>query len=150
LTIIDENQDKLDELKNMCEKNPEISSHMNNNRIKFIRCDYDDMSSVCKQSTFDAIIDYGAIDSILHLSDGDNTKALKCIDHLQNAVRLGNILVCLSKLEKEVFCKPFNERFGWVQELDGYYNHDKNKNNNNTNNNNNNNLIKIILFLYCL
>jgi hypothetical protein len=101
------------------------------------------MPAVCKQSTFDAVIDYGAIDSILHFSDGDNAKALKCIDHLQNAVRLGNILVCLSKLEKEVFCKPFNERFGWVQELDGYYHHKKIKNDNN-------NLINMILFFYCL
>ena len=67
---------------------------------------------------FDAIIDYGGLDELLIQNDGYE-KALACIDHLQNAVRLGNILVCLSKLEKERFCPPFEERFGWVQELDG-------------------------------
>ncbi len=44
---------------------------------------------------------------------------LKCIDHLQNSLRLGNILVILSKVDKETFCSVFEERFGWVQELDG-------------------------------
>jgi hypothetical protein len=35
------------------------------------------------------------------------------------SVRLGNILVCLSKLEKESYSAVFEQRFGWVQELDG-------------------------------
>ena len=34
-------------------------------------------------------------------------------------MRLGNILVSLSTSSKEDFCGVFEERFGWVQELDG-------------------------------
>jgi hypothetical protein len=55
---------------------------------------------------------------ILIFNAGDESSVLKCIDHLQDAVRLGNILVCLSKLEKNVFCAPFEKRFGWVQVCD--------------------------------
>ena len=67
---------------------------------------------VCKQSTFDAIVDFGGIDSLLQGNGvAGEEKALRCIDHLQDAVRLGNILVCLSGLDKDVFCKPFEKRF---------------------------------------
>ena len=52
-------------------------------------------------------------------SDKGVNGMLKTIDHLQDAVRLGNILVCLSGEEKDKFCSPFENRFGWVQELDG-------------------------------
>jgi hypothetical protein len=55
----------------------------------------------------------------LHRAPTGKSGVLKCIDHLQDAVRLGNILVCLSRLDKETFCAPFEERFGWVNELDG-------------------------------
>ena len=34
-------------------------------------------------------------------------------------LRLGNILVCLSKLDKESHARVFGQREGWVQELDG-------------------------------
>jgi len=62
-------------------------------------------------------VDYGGLDELI--GSGDKKGALKAIDHLQDAVRLGNILVCLSKFSKEKFCLPFEERWGWVQELDG-------------------------------
>jgi len=82
------------------------------------------MPQICKQSVFDSIVDYGGIDSILkgHSSKSHHdimTKATKCIDYLQIGVRLGNILVSISTLEKEKFSKPFETRYGWVQELDG-------------------------------
>jgi hypothetical protein len=64
-------------------------------------------------SCVDAIVDYGGLDSVMAAKGGKGF--LKTVDHLQDAVRLGNILVCLSKLEKETFCSPFEERFGWVQ-----------------------------------
>ena len=92
---------------------------INSNKLTFVATAFEDMGSVCKQSSFDAIVDFGGLDELLSCNNGDKSKALACIDHLQNAVRLGNILVCLSKLEKEQFCAPFEERFGWVQELDG-------------------------------
>ena len=98
---------------------PECEHMIKSNKLNFVTATLEDMSSVCKQSSFDAIIDYGGLDELLLKNNGDITKALACIDQLQNAVRLGNILVCLSKLEKEQFCAPFEERFGWVQELDG-------------------------------
>ena len=85
--------------------------------IKFKVVDLTSMVDVCKQSTIDAIVDYGGLDDVLTQKGKDDM--LKTIDHLQNAVRLGNILICISKLDKELFCSPFEERFGWVQELDG-------------------------------
>ena len=92
---------------------------MKDGKLTFKIANLSNMPEICKQSVFDAIVDYGGIDSIHKDSNRGKESILACIDHLQNAVRLGNILICLSELEKEVYCKPFDERFGWVQELDG-------------------------------
>lgn len=119
LVVVDPDQNRLDECKAIAKSIPEVAEHLNNNKLSFVKADYHSMSSVCKQSSFDAIVDFGGIDSILSVGSSSEEIALQCIDHLQNAVRLGNILVCLSKLDKEVFCSPFEKRFGWVQELDG-------------------------------
>jgi hypothetical protein len=117
MTVIDSDAAKLAELRALAESNPETSKHLASGKLTFQQIDLTAMPDVCKQSTFDAVIDYGGLDSLV--SCGDDAGALRCIDHLQDAVRLGNILVCLSTLEKEVFCAPFDQRWGWVQELDG-------------------------------
>ena len=81
------------------------------------------MPGICRQSIYDAIVDCGGMDSILtdkNYSDEEcYQRASRYIDHLQTSLRLGNILVCISKLPKDKFCKSFDEKFGWVQELDG-------------------------------
>mmetsp|Transcript_33358 Transcript_33358/g.31829 ORF Transcript_33358/g.31829 Transcript_33358/m.31829 type:complete len:246 (+) Transcript_33358:127-864(+) len=117
ISVVDSNKMLIEELSNRALADPEIKSWMDTGKLKFEAVDLTDMPSICQQSTVDAIIDYGGLDSLLNA--GDESGVLKCIDHLQDAVRLGNILVCLSKLEKNVFCAPFEKRFGWVQELDG-------------------------------
>jgi hypothetical protein len=72
----------------------------------------------CTQSCVDAVLDNGAIDWLLQ-SQGEEA-AGGLIDAAHRAVRLGNPMICLSKLQdKSVFCSPFDSRFGWVQELDG-------------------------------
>jgi hypothetical protein len=117
MTVIDESQERIDSTRMEAEANPVLLQLLNDKKLSFIRCDFSSMSQICRQSTFDAIVDYGGIDQLIRTRPMNDV--LKCIDHLQDAVRLGNILVCLSKLEKDAFCEPFEKRFGWVQELDG-------------------------------
>lgn len=117
MTVIDSDIKRIEEAVTLAESIPETASNMMNKKLNFVACDYSTMSEVCKQSMYDAIVDYGGIDSLL--GDASYDRALKCIDHLQNTVRLGNILVCLSELEKDKFCALFEKRFGWVNELDG-------------------------------
>jgi len=118
MTIVDTAGSNLDELRALALADPDIAAKMKTGKCKIEAADLTNMPNICKQSVFDAIVDYGALDSVL-LSSKGKEGMLKCIDHLQDAVRLGNILVCLSSLEKKEFCEPFEERFGWVQELDG-------------------------------
>ena len=117
MTVIDSNNDQINALESVAKNNNECNINLEKNKLKFIQTDLSNMPTVCQQSTYDAIIDYGGLDELI--LKGDKNNVLKCIDHLQDAVRLGNILVCLSKLEKAQFCAPFDERFGWVNELDG-------------------------------
>ena len=118
MLVIDDNIDNINELKQLAMKDDDLKQNIDKGILKFQHVDYTNMPQVCTQSFVDAIVDYGGLDSVLKGKQGKQGM-IKCIDHLQDAVRLGNILVCLSKLEKDEFCEPFNERFGWVQELDG-------------------------------
>ena len=117
IQVVESNQEVLTALEQMARADPELSA-LCDTRLRFICSDLTNMPLVCKQSTVDAIVDYGGIDE-LHTAKTGKEGILRCIDHLQDAVRLGNILICLSQIEKEKFCSPFEERFGWVQELDG-------------------------------
>ena len=117
IQVVESNQEVLTALEQMALADPDLSP-LCGTRLRFICSDLTNMPLVCKQSTVDAIVDYGGIDE-LHTAKTGKEGILRCIDHLQDAVRLGNILVCLSRLEKDKFCGPFEERFGWVQELDG-------------------------------
>lgn len=117
ITVIDANEDRLDELKRKALADPETETWVAKGNLKFKLVDLTNMPDECQQSTVDAIVDYGGLDSLHETSNEEGI--VKCIDHLQDAVRLGNILVCLSKLEKKKFCTPFESRYGWVQELDG-------------------------------
>ena len=118
MTIIDSDVAAIKELNEMAMQDPLIKARMEMGRVSIEAVDLTNMPDVCIQSAYDSVVDYGALDSLLA---GPSGKAafLKCVDHLQDAVRLGNILVCLSTLDKQAFCAPFEERFGWVQELDG-------------------------------
>ena len=118
IRVIDSNKSCLDELESIALADKELAHWVTNGNLKFQHVDLTNMPDICQQSTVDAIVDYKGLDS-LHSANTGPEGVLKCIDHLQDAVRLGNILVCLSKLEKKKFCSPFEERFGWVQELDG-------------------------------
>ncbi len=118
MLVIDDNIDNINEIKELAMKDDDLKQNIEKGILKFQHVDYTNMPQVCTQSFVDAIVDYGGLDSILKGKQGKQGM-IKCIDHLQDAVRLGNILVCLSTLEKDEFCESFNERFGWVQELDG-------------------------------
>lgn len=118
ILCVDMNEENIKECSRIAATNPITAQHMTDGKLQFQVADLSNMPQICKQSTFDAIVDYGGIDS-LHREGKGRDAILQCIDHLQNAVRLGNILVCLSELERQEFCSPFDERFGWVNELDG-------------------------------
>ena len=160
--VIDESQEALNEVMELVSKDESLEEFLRAGKIQFQRVDYGNMADVCKQSCVDAIVDYGAIDTVLkpsnkllltilnipllllHLllllllhsfshpfllfilllsypigSKEGSSRAVKCVQHLQDAVRLGNILISLSKLENDVFKVPFEAIGGWVQELDG-------------------------------
>lgn len=118
IVCVDENPDVINTLRNFASLDEELRANTKNGKLEFKVANLSNMPEICKQSTYDAIVDYGALDS-LHKQSRGKDEILQCIDHLQNGVRLGNILVCLSSLDKKTFCTPFDERFGWVQELDG-------------------------------
>ena len=119
MVVVDSDQSVIDECISLAKSMPETAGYLTSKKLSFICCDLDKMASICRQSSFDAIVDYGGLDSLLKEPSANEEKALKAIDHMQNALRLGNILVCISALEKNLFCSPFEKRFGWVQELDG-------------------------------
>lgn len=119
MVVIDNDESLIQESIQRASSSPDIALHLKSGRLKFETVDYLSMKKICKQSSFDSIVDFGGLDSILLNSENGIKDMQICIDQLQNAVRLGNILVCISKLDKEVFCSPFQDKFGWVQELDG-------------------------------
>lgn len=126
ITCIDEDPVKIEECIRLANEDEILKANMNKKKLIFKVATLSNMPEICKQSVYDSIVDYAGIDSLHHrtssstaASSGGMEPILNCIDHLQNSLRLGNILVCLSSLDKTQFCKPFEQRFGWVQELDG-------------------------------
>jgi hypothetical protein len=124
IKVIDTDADSIEALRQQVVEEGNKNKELVVSRISFQHISsYADMKDVCKQSSYDSIVDYGGLDSILDLPEtvaGDET-FLKCIDHLQNALRLGNVMVSLSHRpeQKDRFCDLFSKRFGWIQELDG-------------------------------
>jgi hypothetical protein len=118
MKVVDQSKDAIAQLEAMAKADQQTAALCSSGKLSFVCADLTNMPMVCKQSTVDAIVDYGGLDS-LHGMPSGTAGVLRCIDHLQDAVRLGNILICLSKLDKKTFCSPFEDRFGWVQELDG-------------------------------
>lgn len=123
ITVVDTSIDRLEALKSMAVSEDRVSAYIKDGRYQFIAVNcYSEMKSVCKQSTFDSAVDYGALDSLIAgNTEPGKTKFLKAIDHLQNALRLGNVMISLSKTNKETFCPLIDQKFGWVQELDGKF-----------------------------
>lgn len=123
MTIIDENIENIQSLQSLIMSDITLNPYIKENKIQFHVFNSNNLKDICKQSYYDSIIDNNALDSILQdsilTSIEKKDKFLFTIDNLQNTVRLGNILVSLSKLPKDQFCINFEERFGWIQELDG-------------------------------
>ena len=117
MLIIDSDKTALLECEQAAKEDPVILDYINKGRVKFQLADYPNMSDICKQSFIDSVVDYGGMDSVLKNYPEDD--AVKVAQHLQNALRLGNVYVAISRLENEVFKVPFEKGFGWVQELDG-------------------------------
>lgn len=85
--VIESDKEVLDVCIAFANSDPIVKSNIDKGLLRFKHVDYSSMSSVCTQSCVDAIVDYGALDSLIEKSNKDNV--LKCIDHLQDAVRLG-------------------------------------------------------------
>ena len=117
MLIIDSDEEALQECQQAAKEDPVILDYMNKGRVKFQLADYPNMSDICKQSFIDSVVDYGGMDSVL--INNSEEDAAKVAQHLQNALRLGNVYVAISRLENDVFKVPFERGFGWVQELDG-------------------------------
>lgn len=119
MIVVDSDEGLINECQRLAAEDPDVAPHLQSGKLRFQTAELTSMKSICKQSSFDSIVDYGGLDSLLLSGENGLSKCLECIDLLQHAIRLGNVMVCLSKLEKEVFCEPFEQRFGWMQELDG-------------------------------
>jgi hypothetical protein len=117
MTIIDSNLKVLKECEAVANTDPIISEYIKKGKVKFIHTDYANMENVCKQSFVDAIVDYGGMDQVL--ASPNKNDAIQCAQHLQNALRLGNVYVSISTIDNERFKIPFEKGYGWVQELDG-------------------------------
>lgn len=120
MLVVDADPLQVDALSLAAAADPVLAAQVAKGRLRFAAVDYARMPEVCRQSCFDAVVDFGGIDSVLAsgLADADE-RAARCVQQLQNAVRLGNILVSLSRLDDAQFRVPFERGFGWVQELDG-------------------------------
>lgn len=117
MLIIDSDEKALQQCQLAAQEDPIILDYMNRGKVQFQLVDYPNMSELCKQSFIDSIVDYGGMDSVLN--KGSMEDAAKCAQHLQNALRLGNVYVAISKFKNDVFKVPFEQGYGWVQELDG-------------------------------
>lgn len=69
ISVIDSNRNFIEELNNRALEDPEIKSWMEKGKLKFEVVDLTDMPSICQQSTVDAIVDYGGLDSLLNAGD---------------------------------------------------------------------------------
>jgi hypothetical protein len=69
ISVIDSNRNLIEELNNRALEDPEIKSWMEKGKLKFEVVDLTDMPSICQQSTVDAIVDYGGLDSLLNAGD---------------------------------------------------------------------------------
>lgn len=118
MLVVDSDPEAIKRIALQARSFPALSGPLSSGQLRFQTASLSSMPDVCKQSVFDAIVDYKALDKILD-GPGATENMLKCIDQLQNSLRLGNILVSLSTAEKERFCSVFEQRFGWIQELDG-------------------------------
>lgn len=116
MVVVDEDQANIDKLSQAIAQDAELSKYQQDGKLKLIATDFTNMPQVCRQSVFDSIVDYCAMDKLLRRPNGKEC-FLKCVDHLQNSLRLGNLLVCISKEDKELFTEPFEERFGKFQLL---------------------------------
>lgn len=109
LLVVDSDEEKIAHCAALAKEDVKLAPLLANGRLKFQVADLANMKEVCRQSVFDAIVDYGALDH--QLSKGQD-KMLSCIDHLQNSLRLGNILITISRADKQKFCSVFEQRFG--------------------------------------
>lgn len=114
ITVIDPSAEAIQQLQQQALSRPDIASQVGH-RLKFAVANLDDLGSICRQSSFDAVVDYGGLDELVRTGRRDSF--LKCIDYIQQSLRLGNLLLCLSKYDKETFCPPFEERFGMNYQL---------------------------------
>lgn len=114
MLVVDSDIDRINQLIAEAQSSTILTDTMKAGKLKFQVADLTNMPQICKQSSFDAIVDYGALDEVLMNGPNGKENLLKCIDHLQNSLRLGNILVCLSRSPKEKFCSVFEERFGTI------------------------------------
>jgi hypothetical protein len=110
LTVVDTNEENLQRCKDIAASIPSLREPISSGRLRFQQVDYTNMPDICKQSCFDAIVDYLQLGQLIMEQGKDN--AIQCIDNLQTSLRLGNPLVCISTLESNIFSSPFNERFG--------------------------------------
>eukprot|EP01039_Chlorochromonas_danica_P010463 gene10463-11593_t len=117
--VVDDSLQHVEECLRLAQADDQLRGQWQERRLQFQHVsDLRHLDEVCKQSVFDSILDNQGLDPLLRQKDGRKAMAL-AVEHLQNSLRVGNCMVCLSTLGKEDYCPAFEEGFGWVQELDG-------------------------------
>eukprot|EP00640_Fibrocapsa_japonica_P002532 CAMPEP_0113944010 /NCGR_PEP_ID=MMETSP1339-20121228/30572_1 /TAXON_ID=94617 /ORGANISM="Fibrocapsa japonica" /LENGTH=253 /DNA_ID=CAMNT_0000949049 /DNA_START=61 /DNA_END=822 /DNA_ORIENTATION=+ /assembly_acc=CAM_ASM_000762 len=113
---IDYDEEKVKTAITTVEGIPALKKDMDSGKIRF-ECDPFTSFDKLEQSCVDAVVDFAAID---RLYDERGEEAVSdIIEAAHKAVRLGNPLISLSKLDQETYTSFFGSKFGWVEELDG-------------------------------
>jgi len=65
ILVVDNDQKRVTECESIAASDKQLAALMNNGQLRFAYADLTAMSEVCKQSHFDAIVDYYGLDSLL-------------------------------------------------------------------------------------
>ncbi|CAM9751205.1 unnamed protein product [Ascophyllum nodosum] len=98
-------------------EDPVCAKNMQNGRLFFEALDVTSGMPELEQSSVDSVVDVGLLDKLVITMGLDAART--CSEAAHRAVRLGNPLVALSKIDRDDYAAIFDGNFGWVQELDG-------------------------------
>ncbi|CAM9693030.1 unnamed protein product [Discosporangium mesarthrocarpum] len=117
IQCVDYDAARVEVAKEMAAADPICAKHMADGHLRFIVLDVTGGMPELEQSSFDSVVDFGFFDHLITTQGTE--KAGLCLEAAHRAVRLGNPLVAISRIQKSDFELLFDGKWGWMQELDG-------------------------------
>lgn len=65
MLVVDDNKERIRECESIASSDKQLAALMSNGQLRFVCADLTNMPEVCKQSHFDAVVDYYGLDSLL-------------------------------------------------------------------------------------